>query len=208
MSEYLTHVGTEELHKYDLESCNVMYIPQMGFLFVITSGSFLKTSASNSTVYHSNYSGMNENSSLMMDVGEEAVTLGNHEKRTAASSSADEENEELAQIRMEFEFLHELKFVFKSNGLFYYKNERMQELDQEFGDISSDIIDLEAEIMDQIQDEFMKFSHYYANMIDLCSELDTLLAFAAVAKDHNYVKPKYGPRDDSSSFFHVEVGRL
>ena len=88
----------------------------------------------------------------------------------------------------------------------------MKELDEQFGDISSNINDLEAEIMDQLQDEFIKCSHYYANMIDFCAELDTLLAFALVAKENNYIKPKFSyesscseSTDYKNSFISVKV---
>ena len=115
----------------------------------------------------------------------------------------------MEKVRAEFEFLNELKFIFKSNDQYYYKNARMNDLDQQFGDISSDINDLEAEIMDQLQDEFIKYSHYYANMIDFCSELDTLLAFSMVAKENNYVKPTFENTENSKqSFIRVKVGSI
>ncbi len=117
-------------------------------------------------------------------------------------------------MRAEFEFLNELQFVFKSNDQYHYKSAKMKYLDEQFGDISSDINDLEADIMDHLQEEFIKCSHYYANMIELCAELDTLLAFAAVANENNYVKPKFfisnsGKTDDNEefSFFKISEAR-
>ena len=201
MSEILTLLCNEEQHKYDLESFQIKYIPQMGFLFVITTDSFLKSSMSSSSINTTAYySKLNEDSVLTGSEEEEVLAINDQDNAPEA-----EESEELAQNRMEFEFIYKMKFVFKAKGEFFYKNQRMRELDQEFGDISSDINDLEADIMDQVQDEFVKFSHYYANMLDLCSELDTLMAFASIAKEHNYVKPQYGSREENSSFVLVQV---
>ncbi len=200
LPEFLTHIAKEELDKYDLNSCNVTYIPQMGFLFVISGESFLKSSsASGMTVRNSTSLYSVSENSIFMDTGEQEEP-----------SRVDEADGGLNRIRNEFEFVHELKFVFKSNDQYYYKNERMHELDKQFGDISSDIIDLEAEIMDQLQDEFVKYSHYYANMIDMCSELDTLLAFAMVAKEFNYVRPQFEQtgNEEKRSSIRVKVSKI
>jgi DNA mismatch repair ATPase MutS len=97
----------------------------------------------------------------------------------------------IEQRQARFEHIHELKFIFKSNKQYYYKNTKMKELDAHFGDISSDINDLESNVIKMLQVEFLNYSHYYADMIDYCGELDVLLAFASVAKENDYVKPKF-----------------
>jgi DNA mismatch repair protein MSH5 len=60
---------------------------------------------------------------------------------------------------------------------------------------SYDINELESEIIHKLQDEFIKHSHVYANMIDICAELDCLLAFSQIAKEHDYVKPHLDMRN-------------
>ena len=184
LPEYLTEVAKEELDKYDLNSCNVMYIPQMGFLFVIKADSFFKNLSTADSVNWTSFS----------------------ELDTSDTNNNNNDDDTLNKLRTEFEFLNELKFVFKSNSQYYYKNTRMISLDQQFGDISSDINDLEAELMDQLQEEFIKCSHYYANMIDFCSELDTLLAFGLVAREYNYTKPHY-ERKLNETFINISEGR-
>jgi len=198
LPEFMSHIVKEEYEKYDLNSCNIMYIPQIGFLFVITGESFLKSSTA---------SGMTgRNSSSIYDASENSIFMDTSEQEYTSLIS-DEIGKDLDKIRAEFEFLHELKFVFKSTDQYYYKNERMLNLDKQFGDISSDINDLEMEMMDKLQDEFVKYSHYYANMIDMCAELDTLLAFALVAKEFNYVKPTFESsiNEQKNSFILVKV---
>lgn len=100
------------------------------------------------------------------------------------------EMEYLDKIRADFESKTDLKFIFKADDQYYYKNPRMFSLDQQYGDISSIIKNLEFEIMDQLQDEFMKHSHHYANLIDLIAELDTLMSFSLIANEFNYIKPE------------------
>ena len=176
-----------------------MYIPQIGFLLVISTDSLPRTSKSTSdtTAFYTTLSEFNGND-VFMETGDEMKTQNGTDQNS-------EHN--LDQIRAEFEFINQLEFVFKSNGHFYYRTERTKELDQQFGDISSDINDLESEIMDGLQDEFLKWSHYYANMIDFCSEIDALLAFAMVAKENNYVRPKFGKdlNEENNSFIRIKV---
>lgn len=178
LKEMLSDVCREEMQKYHLEECNITYMPQVGFLLVIKEDYFR---------YETNHS--------QVDLNETDVENSPFHPLTD-------------QRRAEFEFINELKFVFKSNDLIYYKSSRMFELDQEHGDIACDINDIEAEIMDRLQDDFIKYSHYYANLIDYCAELDTLLSFAMVAKENNYIKPLYNISESSAeSFMIVKEGR-
>lgn len=64
----MTHIVKEEYEKYDLNSCNVMYIPLMGFLFVISNDSFRQAS-SDITAASSLYQ-LSDNS-VFMDTGEQ-----------------------------------------------------------------------------------------------------------------------------------------
>ena len=180
LKEMLSEICREEMQKYNLDECNITYIPQVGFLLVIKE----------------EYFGDDSNCNNAVDLNETDV-----ERSSPYQSGID-------QRRAEFEFINELKFAFKSNDLIYYKSIRMLDLDQEYGDIACDINDIEAEIMDSLQDDFIKYSHYYANLIDYCAELDTLLSFAMVAKENNYIKPVYSINESlTESFMIVKEGR-
>lgn len=118
--------------------------------------------------------------------------------------------EQIEKMRIDFEFKSNLKLAFRANDDYYYKNARMIELDEKYGDLASIIKNLEFEIVDQLQDEFMKHSHHYANFIDLVGELDTLLAFSQVANEYNYVKPElWLNKDDldADSFIYAKDAR-
>ena len=48
----------------------------------------------------------------------------------------------------------------------------------------------EAKIIEEMQLEFIKHSHFYADMMEICGELDCLLAFASLAVENDYVRPR------------------
>ncbi|RNA40825.1 mutS -like protein [Brachionus plicatilis] len=91
----------------------------------------------------------------------------------------------------EFEQKNQLKFVFKSNEKMYYKTPLCVELDKNIGDLATVINDLQSEILDNLQTNFIKYSHLYAQMVDFCAEIDCLLSFASVAKEFDYSKPEF-----------------
>ena len=74
LPEYLTQIASKELVKYDLYSCNVMYIPQKGFLFVISGESFIKSFRSHSETTRSLTSNIDFNgNSVFVDTGEQVI---------------------------------------------------------------------------------------------------------------------------------------
>lgn len=91
----------------------------------------------------------------------------------------------------QFENENQLKFVFKSNEKMYYKTPLCLELDNQIGDLATVINDLQSEILDNLQSNFIKYSHLYAQMIDFCAEIDCLLGFASIAKEYDYTKPEF-----------------
>jgi DNA mismatch repair ATPase MutS len=160
LPEYLTEMAAEELKKYDLTECNIMYMPQFGFLLVISEA----------------------------DLDQAADDKSDSPCRSSVE-----------QWQAHFEHINELTLIFKSNKQYFYKNTKMKELDACFGDISGEINDLESNVIRMLQDEFLNYSHYYADMIDYCGELDVLMAFASIAKENDYVKPKFKKPNDSQN---------
>ena len=79
--------------------------------------------------------------------------------------------------------------MFSSNGLMYYKNDAMRELDERFGDLATDIGDREVEIAHDLAMQILGFEEPLVAASEACAELDTLLALAEGAKRYNLCRP-------------------
>ena len=91
--------------------------------------------------------------------------------------------------RAKFEFEKELALMFINEKKYFYKNKLMKYLDQKFGDLATDINNIERKIMFELQTAISDYNYVYAYLVDLCSEIDVCLAFSKVAVEYNYVKP-------------------
>ncbi|XP_024936027.1 mutS protein homolog 5 [Cephus cinctus] len=83
-----------------------------------------------------------------------------------------------------------LEFKFMVNGIRHYKSSGARELDDTVGDIFLKIINRESQIMSKLVRYINKHVSPVIKVIEYCAELDTLLSFAMVAQDFNYVRPK------------------
>lgn len=186
----LTEVAKKEMDKYRmLTSYSCEYLPNQGFFLLIDMKQVLNKSSMSraSSIYDQSSSFMSQSSSIKLA-----------------------EREKYEKLKTEIEATTDLTYVFKNKENFYFKNERMIELAEKYGDISAIIRNLEFEIVDQIQDEYMKNSHIFANVIDLVAELDTLLAFAYLAYERDYVKPELHLNNnisESESFLEIREAR-
>ncbi|XP_029163563.1 mutS protein homolog 5-like isoform X2 [Nylanderia fulva] len=95
----------------------------------------------------------------------------------------------------------ELKFVSKDTR--YFKSPGAKELDDSIGDIMLRITKRESYIILKLVKYINKHAASIFNAIQLCAELDTLLAFSVVAREYNYVKPNMVERQ----IIAVEQGR-
>ncbi|KAK2581615.1 hypothetical protein KPH14_002118 [Odynerus spinipes] len=84
----------------------------------------------------------------------------------------------------------DLEFKFTINGVHYYKSPCARELDNSIGDIMSRITRRQSEIMLKLVRYINKHANSILVAIQLCAELDTLLSFSQVARNHNYVRPR------------------
>jgi DNA mismatch repair ATPase MutS len=170
LSEYLNEVAKEQQLIYGGEQCTVLYALQIGFLIGI--------------VY-------DENMLRLVDPSfTESSTMEIDEDNEYYESYIKEKDEKhFEELRRKFEIMNNLERKFIIDKRCYYKNDVMRELDFEHGDLGSHISDLEAQIIDSLQTNFVSNSHFYASMNDFCGELDCLLAFAAVARENDFVKP-------------------
>ncbi|XP_068086167.1 mutS protein homolog 5-like [Anabrus simplex] len=82
-----------------------------------------------------------------------------------------------------------LDFMFKVGDVVHYKSARCRELDTVLGDCLLSISEHESRIMVKlvqfIQQHLLQIQH----LINLCAELDCLIAFGLVARENNYVRP-------------------
>ena len=145
-------MAKKEMDKYRmLTSYSCEYLPNQGFFLLIDMKQVLNKSSMSraSSIYDQSSSFMSQSSSIKLA-----------------------EREKYEKLKNEIEATTDLTYVFKNKENFYFKNERMIELAEKYGDISAIIRNLEFEIVDQIQDEYMKNSHIFANVIDLVGKID------------------------------------
>ncbi|KAI8916314.1 muts domain V-domain-containing protein [Gorgonomyces haynaldii] len=83
-----------------------------------------------------------------------------------------------------------LEFMFQTEGVQYFKNVQMHQLDQEVGDIHSEIVDLELEHMQAMRDIVLARQSLFEDLSLLLGQLDVLLCFAQCAIEYRYVCPK------------------
>lgn len=116
----------------------------------------------------------------------QCVTSSGKTPNTATNS----QEKSLEAARKAFEQKNNFELIYKTNdGQFCYKTEKSRYLDENIGDIAIEIDEIESQIVDNFQARFVKYSHLYADMCDICAELDCLLSFALVAIENNYCKP-------------------
>ncbi|XP_076762350.1 mutS protein homolog 5-like isoform X1 [Xylocopa sonorina] len=83
----------------------------------------------------------------------------------------------------------DLEFKFSINQVHYYKSSSAKELDETVGDIILKIAIRQNQIIQKVMRYVKKHTGTILHAIELCAELDTLLAFSKVARDYNYVRP-------------------
>ncbi|KAK0178249.1 hypothetical protein PV328_002219 [Microctonus aethiopoides] len=96
-----------------------------------------------------------------------------------------------------------LEFKFIINGMRYYKSDGARELDESLGDILLKITRRQSQIMLRLVQYVSKHIGPILHCIEYCAELDVLLSFAMVARDHNYIKPEI----IKSHIIDIKVGR-
>ncbi|KAK6586221.1 hypothetical protein PZA11_001278 [Diplocarpon coronariae] len=80
--------------------------------------------------------------------------------------------------------------MFASNDMGYYKNGRMKEMDDYFGDMYGMICDKEIEILHALAVKILEHENLLIAASDLCGELDSLVALAAGARKYGYNLPQ------------------
>jgi DNA mismatch repair protein MSH5 len=80
--------------------------------------------------------------------------------------------------------------MFVTEAAAYYKNSNMREMDEHFGDIYGRICDKEIEIVHELAERILEYDHLLNEVSDICGELDSLVALARGAQNHNLVRPR------------------
>lgn len=85
--------------------------------------------------------------------------------------------------------LPNLDFVFLSNNTAHYRSDSTRELDVLLGDTQCEITDHETSIMHRLQNLILEHSQVLLDVLQVCAELDSLLALATCAREGNYTRP-------------------
>ncbi|KYQ92250.1 hypothetical protein DLAC_07097 [Tieghemostelium lacteum] len=97
-----------------------------------------------------------------------------------------------------------LKFVFQTSGFIYFQNEKTLHLDEYFGDIHNDILDIKSRIEREIINEILDNRLHLLELIGFCAELDCLISLAIVCKNLDFKKPTISMEP---STIHIVNGR-
>ena len=89
-------------------------------------------------------------------------------------------------VGMEFQFRHDTE---ESGISIFYKNSRMRELDDYFGDVRSIVIDMENSLTRQLHHKVLQYKDEIRSIGDILAEVDVLMAFASISQTYRCVKP-------------------
>ncbi|EGC33574.1 hypothetical protein DICPUDRAFT_88710 [Dictyostelium purpureum] len=82
-----------------------------------------------------------------------------------------------------------LKFTFKTTNYLYFQNEKTKELDDFFGDIHNDILDIHSKIERDFIDEIIANGKSIIDIINFSSQLDCVLSLSSAIKSYDLVRP-------------------
>ncbi|GAV55166.1 hypothetical protein ZYGR_0AS04900 [Zygosaccharomyces rouxii] len=94
--------------------------------------------------------------------------------------------------------------IFRTETNLYYKNQRVDELDNQFGDIHTLIFDLEIDVLHSFQNHVLEQREMLCLYGNLLAELEVLISFAHVSESRNYVEPEIS---ENECILEVEEGR-
>ncbi|KAG9247326.1 muts domain V-domain-containing protein [Calycina marina] len=92
---------------------------------------------------------------------------------------------------------------FASDNMVYYKNNRMKEMDDHFGDTYGMICDREIEIIHSLSVMVLKHKDIIVAASNLCGELDSLVALALGARKYKFAPPQM----TTANVIHIKGGR-
>ncbi|MCJ1308042.1 MutS protein msh5 [Agyrium rufum] len=93
--------------------------------------------------------------------------------------------------------------VFATENAIYYKDFRMRQLDDTYGDLYAAVVDKEIEIIHDLAVKVLRFEDMLKEASAICAELDCLLALAQGAKLYNLSRP----RITTENVISIDAGR-
>ncbi|XP_059612136.1 mutS protein homolog 5 isoform X1 [Phlebotomus argentipes] len=95
------------------------------------------------------------------------------------------------------------KFLYKTEGYYYYSAPYCVEMNTKYGHIHHDICLKEQEICSELINSMAKNIGKLLNIVKYCAQLDCFMAFAAVAATRKYVRPQMS----QDKVVKIEAGR-
>lgn len=92
---------------------------------------------------------------------------------------------EVDNIKMNKDF----GFMLSTEESVYFKTERMYQLDNQVGDVTCDLIDLQEAVVIEMQNAVLEQSESILRLSELCGELDCLAAFATISMQRCFSRP-------------------
>lgn len=93
---------------------------------------------------------------------------------------------EVENIRMNKDF----GFMLSTEESVYFKTKKMYELDNQVGDVTCDLIDLQEAVVVDMQNALLEQSENILKFAELCGELDCFVAFATVSQQRGFTMPE------------------
>lgn len=82
-----------------------------------------------------------------------------------------------------------LDLIFCANDLAYFKTDKLREFDKNFGSIELELVDRQRLLLIGLRDSILDKEPLIEHALELCAELDAMLAMALTALNYNYVRP-------------------
>ncbi|KAL3090864.1 hypothetical protein niasHS_007239 [Heterodera schachtii] len=84
-----------------------------------------------------------------------------------------------------------VEIIFSSEGMSYYKTNRMRLLDENIGDIKMQIVDAETNIVLNLQKRILDSKEAVLSAVELAATLDCLISLSVVARKYNWTRPQF-----------------
>ncbi len=94
----------------------------------------------------------------------------------------------------------ELIYLFSDADSCFFKSPSMFELDKEYGDVRSNIIDREIQIVTMLEERALEHEREISNLAGVLAELDATMALAQIASENGYCRPKLVQHSEGSVF--------
>ena len=85
-------------------------------------------------------------------------------------------------------------YEFETDYFYYYKNNKIKELDQKYGNIYNDIINRENMIIYQLSNKLLSYSKLISDIWNVIGILDAIISLSIVAVESKYIRPHFSDK--------------